>query len=71
MEYIALLVGLIIGALIGIGLSRARTMGMLRIDNSDPDGPYLFVELGRDIRDISNMKTVKFAVKVEDFIPRK
>ncbi len=71
MEYITLVIGLAIGALIGSLLSRAHTMGTLRIDNSDPDGPYLFVELSRGVHDISTMKTVKFTVKVEDFIPRK
>lgn len=71
MEYITLAVGLIVGVLIGTLLSRAHTMGALRIDNSDPDGPYLFVELSRGVHDISRMKTVKFTVKVENFIPRK
>lgn len=71
MEYITLVAGLIVGAVIGILLSRAHTAGTLRIDNSDADGPYLFVELSRSIHDISSMKTVKFAVKVEDFVPRK
>lgn len=71
MEYITLAIGLAVGTLIGILLSRARTMGTLRIDSSDPDGPYLFVELSRGVHDISSMKTVKFAVRAENFIPRK
>ncbi len=71
MEYITLAIGLAVGTLIGILLSRARTMGTLRIDSSDPDGPYLFVELSRGVHDISSMKTVRFAVRAENFIPRK
>lgn len=71
MEYITLLIGFAVGVVIGIIFARARTIGTLRIDNSDGDGPYLFVELNKSIIDISMAKTVKLAVRVEDFIPQK
>lgn len=71
MDYITLLIGFVVGVVIGFIFARARTIGTLRIDNSDGDGPYLFVELNKSISDISTAKTVKLAVRVEDFIPQK
>lgn len=44
MDFISFLIGLGIGALI-VWLFIPRSVGTLRVDNSDPDGPYLFLEL--------------------------
>lgn len=71
MKYIIFLAGVVIGLIIRLIVERSHAMGTLRIDNSDSDGPYLFVELNRSISELSAVKTVKLAVKVEDFIPQK
>lgn len=68
MDFISFLIGLGIGALI-VWLFIPRSVGTLIVDNSDPDGPYLFLELKRSVHHVATMKTVKLEVKCEDFIP--
>ena len=65
-----LAIGLVIGVLLGIVLSRRRSLGNLRVDRSDPTSePLLFLELGTDVRTIMRKKQVVFKVRVEDFLP--
>ena len=58
---IGIAVGIIIGLVVGTLIFRRRyiPVGDLRIDRSDPTSePFLFLELGTDVRTISGMKTV-------------
>lgn len=58
---IGIVVGIIIGLVVGTLIVRRRyiPVGDLRIDRSDPTSePFLFLELGTDVRTISGMKTV-------------
>lgn len=65
-----LAIGIVIGVLLGIVLSRRRPLGNLRVDRSDPTSePLLFLELGTDVRTIMRKKQVMFNVRVEDFLP--
>ena len=65
-----LAIGIVIGVLLGIVLSRRRSLGNLRVDRSDPTSePLLFLELGTDVRTIMRKKQVMFNVRVEDFLP--
>lgn len=65
-----LAIGIVIGVLLGIVLSRRRPLGNLRVDRSDPTSePLLFLELGTDVRTIMRKKQVVFKVRVEDFLP--
>ena len=65
-----LAIGIVIGVLLGIVLSRRRSLGNLRVDRSDPTSePLLFLELGTDVRTIMRKKHVVFKVRVEDFLP--
>ena len=65
-----LAIGIVIGVLLGIVLSRRRSLGNLRVDRSDPTSePLLFLELGTDVRNIMNKKHVTFRVKVKNFLP--
>ena len=65
-----LAIGIVIGVLLGIVLSRRRSLGNLRVDRSDPTSePLLFLELDTDIRIIMRKKQVVFKVRVEDFLP--
>lgn len=45
MEVIYILIGILIGFVGASIIHRKRPIGFLRIDRSDPDGPYLFLEL--------------------------
>ena len=65
MEIVIALVAVVIGFIIGRVLPRERPLGDLRVDRSDPTcEPYLFLELGTDVRNIMNKKHVTFRVKV-------
>ena len=65
-----LAIGIVIGVLLGIVLSRRRSLGNLRVHRSDPTSePLLFLELGTDVRTIMRKKQVVFKVRVEDFLP--
>ena len=64
--------GIIIGCVITMIVSRVFTIGTIRVDNSDPDdAPYLFLELERNVGAITSKKYVTFKVKVENYISQK
>lgn len=71
MEVIYAIIGVLIGFATSSIIRRKRPVGFLRIDKSDPDGPYLFLELKKSINEIVTQKTVLLEVKREDFIPHK
>lgn len=71
METIAFVVAaFIIGVFIGAIVHPKKYYGYLRVDRSDVDGPYLFLELNRGIEELSREKSVSLLVKNEDFLPR-
>lgn len=71
MEVIYVVIGILIGFIGASVIRRKHPVGFLRIDKSDPDGPYLFLELKKSINEIVTQKTVLLKVKREDFIPHK
>ncbi len=71
MEVIYVIIGIMIGFIVSSIIRRKHPVGFLRIDKSDPDGPYLFLELKKSINEIVTQKTVLLEVKREDFIPHK
>ena len=71
MEVIYVIIGIVIGFAVSFIIYRKHPVGFLRIDKSDPDGPYLFLELKKSINEIVTQKTVLLEVKREDFIPHK
>lgn len=50
--------------------SQTETIGTLRIETSDPDGPYLFLELDKGVGDISKEEYVRLRVSNESYITR-
>ena len=71
MEVVYVVVGIMIGFVVSSIIRRKRPVGFLRIDKSDPDGPYLFLELKKSVNEIATQRTVLLEVKREDFIPHK
>lgn len=77
MEIAALVVGVLIGVCIGMvwrGVYlKTHSIGDLRVDHSDPDGAYLFLELNKDqnIHTIERQNYVMLKVKVENYISQK
>lgn len=71
MEVIYVVVGILIGFAVSSIIRQKHPVGFLRIDKSDPDGPYLFLELKKSVNEIIAQRTVLLEVKREDFIPHK
>lgn len=71
MEVVYVVVGIMIGFVVSSIIRRKHPVGFLRIDKSDSDGPYLFLELKKSINEIIAQKTILLEVKREDFIPHK
>lgn len=79
MNWVYILIGLIIysiGFILGGLYSKDKllhdkTIGSLRVDRSDEDGPLVFMEVDPGFRDFAEMDVVILKVKHEDFIPRK
>lgn len=71
MEVVYIIIGVLIGFVTSSIIHRKHPVGFLRIDKSDPDGPYLFLELKKSINEITTQKTVLLEVKLKDFIPHK
>lgn len=69
------LVGLGIGIIIGRYISKStyqtKPIGTLRIDTSDSDGPYLFLELDKNVGDIYSEEYVCFRVNTENYLSQK
>ena len=67
-----ILVSYIIGRSQGVSeFLNANTIGSLRVDRSDEDGPLVFMEVDPGFRDFTERDVVILKVKHEDFIPRK
>lgn len=49
----------------------ANTIGNLRVDRSDEDGPLIFMEVDPGFQDFAEMDVIILKVKHEDFISRK
>lgn len=67
----ALIISFIIGYVVGRVLKKqepVETFGNLRVDRSDPDGPYLFLELDRDPDLLFTRTDVAFHVVNENYI---
>ena len=64
--------GLMLGLILSFVFVRRanRPLGTLRVDRSDPDGPYLFLELHTDVATIMDEKKVVFDVDVKNYISR-
>ena len=76
MEVMWLIIGILIGLIVGIVgvmfIFRQKPVGTLRIDTSDPDGPYPFLELPPDgFTRIQNKKRIVLSVSMKNYISQK
>lgn len=61
--------GFVFGLLYDLPSRRTKKpVGTLRIDSSDPDGPYLFLELRTDVEFVKQQKQVMVDVNIESYI---
>lgn len=42
-------IGIVVGSIITRMVTKPLDFGTLRIDTSDPDGPFMFLELSKDV----------------------
>ena len=72
MNIIALIVisvcTVVIGYVLAVKKYSKKPIGTLRIDSSDPDGPYLFLELTTDPNIIKKEKYVLLKVDTRSYI---
>lgn len=67
MEFvIALMIGVGLGMIINFLTMRPKEAGVLLIETSDPDGPYMFLELNIPPQGVCDSDHVIFKVKVHE-----
>ena len=63
------------GVIVGFGLAyllRPKNVGVIRVDSSDKDGPYLFLELNHDGMDTINKRQyITLKVNRQSYISQK
>ena len=69
MEVLLVLLGFVGGMAFFLICLAARSIGTLRVDQSDPtEQPYLFLELDKPVESVINEKYVLFRVIKKNFI---
>ena len=66
--FITFMLGAFTGVIAYEIVSRKKSIGDLRIDNSDPDGPYLFLELSVDPNEILKHRCITLQVNTKSYI---
>lgn len=65
---IVFVIGMVVGCIFSSMVRRSKSVGKLRIDTSDPDGPFMFLELSKGVGDISAKKQVLLQVDLKSYI---
>ena len=68
-ELLVFIVGVSLGCAITQVIFWNKRVGDLRVDTSDPDGPFLFLELNKELTLVTAKDVVVLRVKKEDYIP--
>lgn len=68
---IIFIIGVVLDSIITRIIIRTLGIGTLRIDTSDPDGPYMFLELSKDVDTVVSKKYVILKVNRKSFISQK
>ena len=64
-------IGVVIGSIITRIINRPLDICTLRIDTSDPDGPFMFLELSKDVDSVTSKKYVILKVNLKSYISQK
>ena len=65
-------IGLLTGAAVAKLIPKEKSIGVLRVDESDPtEEPYLFLELSHDVSTVRKKKRVILDVLDESYLPAK
>lgn len=68
---IILAIGIVVGSIITRIIIRPLDIGTLRIDTSDPDGPFMFLELSKDVDAVAAKKYIILKVNLKSYISQK
>lgn len=68
---VMLLIGFIGGLIIGNAFRKTPVSGTLRVDSSDPDGPYLFLELEENVDIVKRKDCVTLKVDNSGYLSQK
>ena len=68
---IILAIGIVVGSIITRIVTKPLDFGTLRIDTSDPDGPFMFLELSKDVDTVASKKYVILKVNLKNYISQK
>lgn len=72
MEFVIIFaIGIVVGSIIILVIIRPLDIGTLRIDTSDPDGPFMFLELSKGVDTIASKKQVILKVNLKSYISQK
>ena len=64
-------IGIVVGSIITRIVTKPLDFGTLRIDTSDPDGPFMFLELSKDVDTVESKKYVILKVNLKSYISQK
>lgn len=64
-------IGIVVGSIITRIITKPLDIGTLRIDTSDPDGPFMFLELSKDVNTVASKKYVVLKVNLKNYISQK
>ena len=64
-------IGIVVGSIITRMVTKPLDFGTLRIDTSDPDGPFIFLELSKDVDTVASKKYVILKVNLKSYISQK
>lgn len=60
--------GFLVGCGITVAIFKQKCVGALRVDTSDPDGPFIFLESSKSIDFIASKKSVMLEVNLKNYI---
>ncbi|WP_290235367.1 MULTISPECIES: hypothetical protein [Bacteroides] len=60
--------GFLVGCGITVAIFKQKCIGALRVDTSDPDGPFIFLEASKSIDFIASKKSVMLEVNLKNYI---
>ena len=64
-------IGIVVGSIITRIVTKPLDFGTLRIDTSDPDGPFMFLELSKDVDIVASKKYIILKVNLKSYISQK
>jgi hypothetical protein len=68
LKFIIFGIGIFIGCILMLVISRVKSVGSLRIDDSDPEyGQYLFLELSRQVDVVCRKKYITLRINNKSF----